>query len=284
MESLDVQRVISTTEVDEEKIVELPVEIHIHVIEFLDSERDIVTLTNCARVCRAWLPYSRSKLYQIVVLDDFHQWTRFLRLLAYVETGSSVGKYMGKVQKLQVGSGVDWGDGRWVYPVLSECATHLTGLINITLYQADWILSPNSGSFFGDGNHYRSVTDLHIYESIFSDVLQLHQVVTSFPALSNLTLKGISLRSVDDFPSSFPGQGPQLKRLSLLCSTSVDAVVVSQWLADAQLVSSLEFLWCVNEEAIQNITLSILNGQSLRELDCSVARARHGLNNLSLNP
>ena len=55
----------------ERQRIKLPVEIEEYIIGYLDSNdtESGRTVARCARVCRAWLPFSRYKLYYIVKIN-----------------------------------------------------------------------------------------------------------------------------------------------------------------------------------------------------------------------
>lgn len=60
---------------EENRIVRFPIEIHEEIIGFfLDNWFHAGTIaTHCAPVCRAWLPYSRRKLYSSIDFEYCRQ-------------------------------------------------------------------------------------------------------------------------------------------------------------------------------------------------------------------
>lgn len=231
----------------ERQTVELPIEIHEHILGFLDNWKDAGTIARCALVCRRWLPFSRFKLYFIVELRNRQQWTSFKHLV--LESTSNVVGYLGRVRDLRIlPEGLfgeerlqpltGWGKGQerpWAHLVLVQCTTRLTGLTHIHLSDIDW-------TYYQDftircGSYYLSLTTLVLCNCTFSNVLQLHLFVTAFPSLRHLSLVGIKLRSLK-VPSRVPEGGHPLTQLELDCEDDVTALV-SRFLASAQLMRNL---------------------------------------------
>lgn len=221
----DTQENALAIETADERIIEVPIEIYEHVIGSLDNFFNAGTIANCAVVCRAWLPYSRYKLYRAVHLYFHRQWTCFERLMP-PSISPNISRYLGMVRRLGIwprdgefspkqGRSQGWRKGQkqpqWAHLVPIQCAAQLTGLTALVLTSCK-----------------------------FSSVLQLHSFVTAFPALSELELWGIELHSAI-VPSSIPKAGPSLTRLTLCCLNNTISAV-SRWLADAQLVRNLEYL------------------------------------------
>ena len=151
--------------------MELPINIHERTIGFLESGEDVPTIARCALVCRAWLPFSRFKLYYVVCLDSRGQWTCFKRLLSRSTSPSIVG-YLGMVRTLRIypGSldGIGWGKDQerpWAHLPLLYGATRLKGLTSITLSFVDLTIFPlvvlRCGRY-----HYDSITALELMHCV----------------------------------------------------------------------------------------------------------------------
>ena len=140
----------------ERHTVELPIELHEHIIGLLDSYHDAGTLANCALVCRQWLPSSRSKLYHVVALNSSKSWAAFQRHMSLSAT-SVIVRYLKLVRRLCIWSGdrvrsfeglssdlhLGGREGQerpWTHLVLIECASRLAGITHIELRKIDYSL------------------------------------------------------------------------------------------------------------------------------------------------
>lgn len=267
------------------RTVKLPIEIQEHIIDSLDSFVDASTIAQCALVCRTWLPFSRYKLYSSIWLWNNWQWARFKNLVLRSQSPSIAG-YLGRMRELHIWPldvkfpdidptqpRVGWGKGQqrpWAHLVLLQCAVRLTGLTRIYMDAVD--LSPSHGLAVRSGCYYRSLATLDLVECTFANVLQLHQLVTAFPVLTNLTLTRLKLHSmIVPIPRIYEARH-SLTHLELTGEFDVVAVA-SRWLAKAQLVRGLESLkWLPRtidntEEAWRTLTQAI-GGPVLQKLIC----------------
>lgn len=238
----------------ERRVVELPLEIHYHIIGCLNNAIDAATIVNCALVCRQWLPFSLSKLYQSVTLNYQRQWMSFKHIV--LRPPSSIRRYLPRVRELYVWVRDEnyfdekrkqprfgWGKGQerpWSHDVLNQCAIQLDGLTSIYLKNFDWSRAPDSS--LSCGSNYRSLTTLELRYAIFANVGQLDVLVTAFPTLDDLRLHWIILQSPKPLQVSHDTKaGYSLTRLQLQCVEGIMAAV-SLWLARAQLVQNLTIL------------------------------------------
>ena len=136
---------------------------------------------------------------------------------------------------------IGWKKGQerpWAHLILLQCARRLTGLRYIEMWNVD--LSPSHPLAILSGRYYHSLTQLDLSYCTFAGIVQLHQFVTSFPALSNLRLVYLDFYS-KIVPSQFPKGGNPLTRLELWLYNDA-MTMVSRWLSRTQLVRHLQFL------------------------------------------
>ena len=101
MESCNAQDNALVTETTEMHIVTLPTEIHACIIDSLSNQIDAGTIANCALVCRAWLPFSRHKLYSEVWLWDRRESIRFKEVMLHCKS-EAISGYLGMMRMLVV--------------------------------------------------------------------------------------------------------------------------------------------------------------------------------------
>lgn len=234
----------------ETRTVRLPTEVHECIIGFLDSYNTTGTIAACALVCRAWLPFSRFKLYYTISLFYRRQWVAFHLTLH----SKSMQGYLSLVQELylrpldkrfsdtdkvqlRIGCGNDQ-ERPWVHLALLECATRLKGLIRLHFAQSD--LSPSHPIAVGSGQHLRCVTFLKLEDTEFSSHLQFHQFITAFPALIHLHLCRIKIKLRGPWPP-VPTAGHSLCSLTVEEHINTD-VIVKYFTANPRLVQSLHKL------------------------------------------
>lgn len=284
---MNIQDNTSVTETVERRILRLPIEIQEHIIGSLDNEHDAGTIANCALVCRAWLPRSRSKLYSKVYLWEHQQWDRFKDLVLRCKSESTAG-YLRRVRELYVSSQNEeffdkkrirrwtrWnknGERPWAHLALDYCSLHFTGLTYLDMHCVDFSLSHSMA--ICSGCYYHSLTKLHFCCCTFIGILQLRQFMVSFPALSELTLNRLSLHSTV-VPPYIPKGGHPLTRLRLQAWDDVMAAV-SQWLSQAELVRNLRYLewWPFDAEKVEEEWKTLtkaIDGPSLQELCCMMS-------------
>lgn len=246
----------------EPRTVQLPIEVHERIIGFLDNYNASGSIAVCALVCRSWLPFSRFKLYYSINLFYRRQWVAFHLMLH----SNSMQGYLSMVQelhlrpsnkcfldadKMQLRIGWDNDQERpWVHLALLECATRLKGLIKLHFAQAD--LSPSHPIAIGSGQHLRTVTFLKLEHTEFSCLLQFHQFITAFPALTHLHLCQIKLESRGHW-LPVPTVGRSLRSLTVEEDINTD-VIVKYFTANPQLVQSLHKL-CWNGFEISGAAL-----------------------------
>lgn len=83
------------------RIVRLPTEVHERIIGFLDSPDENATVAACALVCRAWLPFSRFKLYYIIYLQYPWRWFSFRKFTLHSKSAAIQG-YLSQVRELEI--------------------------------------------------------------------------------------------------------------------------------------------------------------------------------------
>lgn len=283
---------ILTTEADE-RVIKLPIEMQEHIIDCLDNFYEAGTIANCALVCRTWLPFSRYKLYSIGELCYHRQWTRFRDLILQSKSDSSITGYLGMMRELQVfpldkeffdegrtRRRIGWMQGEerpWGHLVLDHCSLCLTGLMRIHMIEVD--LRPSHDMTIHSGCFYRSLSTIELMSCTFTNIVQLQQFVTSFPALSDLNLSWLNLRS-KTIPLHIPKRGHQLARLTLIGKHDVIGAVL-QWLADIHLVWNLKYLywWPANINKIEEswrTLIRVISGPSLQELRCYLPHSWQG--------
>lgn len=223
--------------------VKLSIELHERIISFFDVDWDQKSIARCARVCHAWLPYSRYKLFHTVPLRNYQHWNRFKRLV--MDPPPNIMPYLDTVRELDIisdiphindtlnGEQVGWRNGQdqpWGHLVLAYCTPRLTGLTCISMYSVDWAISPFYSKLFPSTCHYTCLTKLSIRICRFSSVFQLESFVFAFPALVDLCLQQISLDQILSVSvSSTPQRGPQLTHLHLE-DTGAAIDTLSWWL------------------------------------------------------
>lgn len=197
--------------------IKLPVEIEEYIIGFLENDdylRGLPAIARCARVCRAWLPFSRYKLYYTVSLWSCEEWASFERAMS---PSLRVAGYMPKVKVLIIRELLRSTSRCWTHLVLFKGTTVLTGLQEVTLHWVDfhrW-----NFSIFHSGRLYLAVTKLELIDCTFSDSQQLHLFVTAFPSLTHLELSDLGLLSWK-LPSTLPNTiGHPLTHLRLEINT-----------------------------------------------------------------
>ena len=279
---MDIKDYESATGAVQRLIDTLPTEIHACIIDSFNNYCDAGTILNCALVCRAWLPFSLHKLYSEVHLRYRRESILFKEVVLRCDPEIMV-RYLGRVRELIVypedkqffdeertQRRIGWKKGQeqpWAHLTLIQCARRLTGLTNISMSRID--LSPSHPIAIRSGQYYHSLTKLDIIECTFTGILQLQSFVTSFPALSDLTLNWLEFHSTI-IPSRLPEGGHALTRLELLGLYEIMAVV-TRWLSQAQLVRNLEHLiWDPSgvEDAEEGWTtlVNAIDGPSLQKL------------------
>ena len=298
MDSSDTQDDTHALEIVEKRIIRLPLEVEEHIIDSLDNEWNAGTIANCALVCRAWLLRSRSKLYSIVELHSRQQWDRFIDHMLRCESEAIAG-YMGMVRELHVWQWgeqflsrqetqrhIGWNKGQerpWSHLVLDYCSIRLAGLAYIELWGVD--LSFSHDMTIRSGCHYHSLSELVLNKCTFRNLSQLLRFVTSFPALSDLSLVDLRFR-LEIIPSHIPQEGHPLIRL-VLHGNYGTITTMSQWLTQAQLAQNLRRLELMNltyhpythmdeaEEACKAL-FETIDGSSHQSLCLSVGRFWRG--------
>lgn len=257
-----------------------PIEIVENMIAFLDvgaddswdsDLKDQQTLARCALVSHDWLPFSLYKLYDNIILKTRRQWDCFVRLL--LDSPPRIAPYLRSARRLHIQpvytSKVGWKAGMvqpWDHLVLFQCAKHLTGLVHIQFIWINWG-RPHCRDYLLFATHnYISLTRLRLYDCEFRNIYQLRELVCGFPALSDLSLLGVTFKRSITAPTG-SRQGPRLKRLET--NLNHDAVLaVTRLLIDTCSVQSLIKLdwqpWDAYE-ALHDL-LAAVNG-SLEDLD-----------------
>lgn len=274
--------------------VRLPIEIHEKIISFLHDEG--WAIAKCALVCRTWLPFSRSLLYDEVHLVCRYQYCRFLRLL--VDPPSDIVPYLQHVRVLSIMK-------RAAIPDFCRCTLcsdydyskenalnlqdfvkgvrHLSGLVEMIFDEADWRQEWLFSAFL-----YRewvplqtTVTTLDVSGCYFTSVYQLQALVCAFPALTKLvidrTMDGDS--TLLEWHLSPPinlelvSKGPRLKCLYLDHTHPNMLRDIIQWLIASRSVQSLSTLVWGNRRTspeVGNTIPQLLEaiGGSLEHLVC----------------
>lgn len=239
----------------------VPLEIHFHIIEsFRDDDRDNGSIANCALVCRAWLPICRRKLYSSLIrLSSRSHWMAFRNSVLHPKS-SSMMQCREMVRDLTV-----YGDddvlkndfsrvkdvtpqpklamrkNRWINVLLVEGAMRLTGLIRLTIY--DFNLGHLHPMALECGQRYQSLTDLGIVGCAFSNILQLHQFVTVFPALRYLELYVPTFHSTAVTPH-LSRVGHPLRSLEVRTRNSIMPTLSAYFSTQLHLVQDLyKFHW-----------------------------------------
>lgn len=276
-------------------IVKLPIEIQERTIGFVDRQC-AATIANCARVCHAWLPFSRYKLYDEIVLRHRGQWDSFVCLLLC--PSPEIIRYFQDVRMLYIHPihALNFDDSEtkrrigwkaeqerpWAYLVLLHGARRLSNLMHIQFRSIDW-----SQRWFGPGllyagHAYRFLTQLELWDCTFSSIRQLQQLVFGFRALSNLTLTRISFKhsSRPLIGSPTVRKGPQLTRLFMNCTSDI-MIEVSQWLIGTRSVHNLSWLnWAPfrpserTNESLHDLVHAV--DGSLEYLKCWLSRSAQG--------
>lgn len=266
------------------QVVELPLKLHHYIIAFLKNGSDAGTIAKCALVCRRWLPFSQSKLYDDVWLNYRRQWISFECLM--LKPPSSIVEYLGGVQRLLIQPlddkfidkeekqpRIGWGEGQerpWAHLVLIQCAAQLVDqLTQIRLYEIDWTCAQDSAVLCG--RNYLSLSKLELFNCTFVDIGQLGLLVTGLPGLDVLSLRSIKLQSLKPLKplqlSSIPKAGHSLTGLELGCLQDVMAAL-TPWLAHTQLVRNLACLhwWWEHSEDDWRAISEAIDGPCLQEL------------------
>lgn len=283
----------------EKEDVRFPLEIPEYILSFLDTTDDISCIAACALVCRAWFPFSRKKLFHSIRIDRLVRWIAFEDTVLSSSLPGTI-RALELARELHVKSllgfriKVDEGDedtrhakecaelqtSPWAHLTLVQCAPRMTGLRQLTMDQIQW--EPTDPLSLTCGNSYRSLTRLDIRGSTFSDFVQLHQFVTSFPALLDLGISELNVRS-RAIPSHLPPGGHALRSLSLLDCYGRILPTLVRCLADAGLVRSLTALRWMHEAATSdtgnawNLLASVIEPMSVRVLAYDVPFTRQGV-------
>lgn len=263
----------------ERRVTTLPIEIQEHIISSLNNEEDAGTIANCALVCRQWLPRSRSKLYSLIPLGTRRQCTSFRSLVQHPPL--SIAAYLKNVQELYIWPDreekLEWKAGQerpWAHNILTQFAGYLPDLTRVEFHYVYWRRAHDFSLRIGCT--YHSITTLVLKDCTFASVSQLHTLATAFPALSDLTLVLITLRSKE--PLSITRKGHPLTRLELSYIDNDVTVAITQWLDNAQMVQNLADLdWsCTSEDGWKTLVEAI-DGRSLRKLEVWVDEHWPGL-------
>lgn len=274
----------------ENRVITLPTEIHACIIDFLDGVYNVKTILSCMLVCRAWLPFSRQRLYSKASFGDRQRWNRFKDVVLRCKSEAIIG-CLGRMQQLWITpeslgkeepqSRIGWNKGQeqpWAHLALIQCAARLNNLTFIYMFRVN--LSPSHDLAIRSGRYYHRLTTLRIQDCSFTGLLQLQQFVTSFPALSDLTMQELRFHA-KKIPSNLLKGGHPLSRLWVSTNDHDSFIAVLQWLSQAQLVGNLESLdwwpYAVEkaEEAWNTFTEAI-KGPSLQELRCRAHHSWHG--------
>lgn len=269
----------------------LPIELHEHIIGFLDSWYDAGTIANCALVCSAWVPFSRYKLYFLVKLRYRQQWIAFKNLV-FQYKAEPIEDYFGMVQELYIWPHdenffeaaeahhkIGWHEGQerpWTHLVLVQCAARLLGLTKIDISQADFTLSHVIA--IHSGHSYRAVTDLNLSFTKFLSVAQLHEFITAFPALQDLSLFSVKFKLTDVRPP-VSNAGHALKSLDVIALDDAGTIISRYFAVNPQLVRSLSVLhWRCTQDDVATWTLFVAAIQrvSLNELEYRIEGSREG--------
>lgn len=245
--------------------VRLPLEMHEHIIGFLDNETELGTIARCALVCRAWLPFSRYKLYYRIFLSHCVQWYRFRGHM--VRPASHIVPYLGMVRELHISQ------------------TYFTSLFNAGDAAARSQSSQNDTLGRCKLYPYRSLTALRLDRCVFSSIEQMQQLVCAFPSLSHLVLRRISLQRPmsPTIPHLRPPEAtPRLAHVEIDDCFFTVSTALCQWLADAGLVRHTSHLvWRpVRIEVLSQIwkRFSIaIDSEALELLECVLPRTWQGL-------
>lgn len=227
----------------------------------------------CALVCRAWLPCSRSKLFHTIVIDGTQSWARFKVILS-PSTPSHIAPYLKTVRKLVVFPIGENEEDVWSHEILGACLEYMTGLKRIELdsftFTSEWRSSLQSIA------PYFSLQALKIQDMYGGDLMDLHQLISTFPNLAQLVLNEVFMYS---HPPNALNTLPKLPSLADLVMHDIDSTIV-QWLPDSGLMSNLRRLdwrgpdvdfelWGILAEAINDSSLLSVRCDTLNAQPCT---------------
>lgn len=261
------------------RVPTLPIEIEEEIIKWLDSNLDNDTLTKCARVCKSWLPRCRHKLYNEIIIWDSDQWERFAQLLSQPPQG--IIRYLEATKELSIDIlstlRNPWNGKQRMQlsKLLADYAPRFLGLESLGLIGILWrhsslIAMPSS-------NYYQKLTSLDLQYCSFENALQLHEVISRLPALSNLHIRSISFKFQTVIPPNAKSRsrGPKLSYLDLYFHVEDTGHQVLDCLVMSGMVQRLvTFVWsspCFTPEELRALKSMLQATEELKTFLCTEA-------------
>ncbi|KAH9898001.1 hypothetical protein C8Q73DRAFT_788228 [Cubamyces lactineus] len=205
----------------------VPVELTDYIIDFL--HKDARTLAACALVCRAWTPAARFHLFRAVILQDRGFVSSFQRLLG---TSPDLGLYVREltVAKFVTASSVflPAKPPLSVTEFLPHILRQLPHLRALTLAHMD--LKGGDGGTDLRALHHPTLSELSCSYCQFTDFADFVDLVHAFPALSSLSIAGLTWKEEARLLEARPLPAT-LRRLVL--GREVDSERLFEWLLAA---------------------------------------------------
>ncbi|RPD75689.1 hypothetical protein L226DRAFT_52127 [Lentinus tigrinus ALCF2SS1-7] len=151
------------------------------------------TLTMCALVCRAWLPRSRTKLFEAIYIRNQRNYDLLVERFVRSETMSH---YLTSVNSFYIQPfGVD-SPSSVARLFLIEFAGKLPGLRVWDVGGIDWTHQRPSVKWPLLLSHFRTITYLRLWECRFSSFSDFRRLLTALPLLSTLNILHVTWPAV----------------------------------------------------------------------------------------
>ncbi|RPD61414.1 hypothetical protein L227DRAFT_68325 [Lentinus tigrinus ALCF2SS1-6] len=151
------------------------------------------TLTMCALVCRAWLPRSRTKLFEAIYIRNQRSYDLLVERFVRSETMSH---YLTSVNSFYIQPfGVD-SPSSVARLFLIEFAGKLPGLRVWDVGGIDWTHQRPSVKWPLLLSHFRTITYLRLWECRFSSFSDFRRLLTALPLLSTLNILHVTWPAV----------------------------------------------------------------------------------------
>ncbi|RPD61349.1 hypothetical protein L227DRAFT_652628 [Lentinus tigrinus ALCF2SS1-6] len=143
------------------------------------------TLAMCALVCRAWLPRSRARLFEVICIRNQHSYDMLVERVVWSETMS---KYLPSVNSLYLEDDSEHSLSSAARLFLIEFTGKLPGLRELYVNHLDWTHQQPCVKWPLLLSQFRTITYLRLDDCRFSSFNDVRRLLTALPLLSTLQI------------------------------------------------------------------------------------------------
>lgn len=174
----------------------IPAEITDHIIGLVEVKwsRDTKTLCNCSLVCRAWLPRSRTRLFDQIYFSHTPNYNKFNTAIL---RNASMQPWLAHVHKISfwapgpsnfIPSPADPHEEKWSQRFMHEIAGRLPNLKAMYLQGFDWVHLPPHPTICATFSTFRDLRALTLRHWCLHSFSVFHGILVALPSLKELEL------------------------------------------------------------------------------------------------